>query len=201
MATSEERNHPDGRGAELVSALAGRSGRYLLLYGGALLLAVVMGAVAAYSERLGGDNGPYILLGALLAIAAAVAIVLQWRLGALLLAAALPFEAAINFGPVASGTKVLGLLTIVSLALALLTDHKLFERFARLWQQPLALAVLAFVLWISASILWASDKGEALRTTISFLGLLGLMVVIGLLERRYLLLVWAGFVLSAPLSV
>jgi hypothetical protein len=55
-----------------VSALAGRSGRYLLLYGGALLLAVVVGAVVAYSERFGGDNGPYILLGALLAIAVAV---------------------------------------------------------------------------------------------------------------------------------
>ena len=162
-----------------MSALAGRSGRYLLLYGGALLLAVVVGAVVAYSERFGGDNGPYILLGALLAIAVAVAILLQWRLGALLLVAALPFEAAINFGPVASGMKALALLTFVSFALALLTDQKLFERFARLWQQPLALAVLAFVLWVSVSILWASDKGEALRATITFLGLFGLMVVIG----------------------
>jgi O-antigen ligase len=184
-----------------VSALAGKSGRYLLLYGGALLLAVVVGAVVAYSERFGGDDGPYILLGVLLAIAAAVAIVLQWRLGALLLVAALPFEAAINFGPVASGMKVLGLLTLVSLALALLTDHKLFQRFARLWQQPLALAILAFVLWVSVSILWASDKGAALRTTLTFLGVLGLMAVIGLLESRYLVLAWAAFVSSAALSV
>ena len=97
--------------------------------------------------------------------------------------------------------KALALLTFVSLTLALLMDQKLFERFARLWQQPLALAVLAFVLWISASILWASDKGEALRATVSFLGLLGLTVVIGLLERRYLLLAWAGFVFGAALSV
>ena len=115
-----------------------------------------------------------------------MAIVLQWRLGALLLVAALPFEAAINFGPVASGMKALALLTFVSLALALLTDQKLFERFARLWQQPLALAMLAFVLWVSVSILWASDKGAALRATLTFLGVFGLMVVIGLLESRYL---------------
>jgi O-antigen ligase len=184
-----------------VSALAGRSRRSLLLYGGALLLAIAVGAALAYSQRFGGDNGPYILLGVLLASAVAGAILLQWRLGALLLVAALPFESAIKFGPVASGMKALASLTLVSLALALLTDQRLFERFARLWQQPLALAVLAFVFWVSVSILWASDTGEALRATIQFLGLLGLTVFIGLLERRYLLLAWAGFVLSAALSV
>jgi O-antigen ligase len=184
-----------------VSALAGRSGRHLLLYGGALLLAVVVGAGVAYSERYGGDNGPYILLGLLLAIAIAVAILLQWRLGALLLVAAIPFESAIDFGPVASGTKALGLLTFVSLALALVRDQRLSERFVRLWQQPLALAVGAFVLWVFVSVLWAHDKGDASRTTVSFLGLLGLMVVIGLLERRYLVLAWAGLAFSAALSV
>ena len=184
-----------------MSSLAGKFGRYPLLYGGALLLAVVVGAVVAYSERFGGDNGPYLLVGALLGIAVAGAILLQWRLGALLLVAALPLETAIKFGPVASGMKALALLTFVSFALALLTDKNLFERFARLWQQPLALAVLAFVLWISVSILWASDKGEALRATISFLGLLGLMIFTGMLERRYLLLSWAGLAFSVALSV
>jgi O-antigen ligase len=184
-----------------VSALAGRSGRYLLLYGGALLFAVVVGAAVAYSERFGGDNGPYILLGALLALATAVAILLQWRLGALLLVAALPFEATLNSGPVASGIKALALLTFFSVALALLTDQKLFERFARLWQQPLTLAVLGFVLWASVSILWASDKGATLGKTVTFLGVFGLMIVIGVLERRYLVLAWAVLAFSAALSV
>jgi O-antigen ligase len=185
-----------------VSALAGRSGRYLFLYGGTLLLAGVVGAVVAYSERFGGDNGPYILLGVLLTITAVVAILLQWRLGALLLGAALPFEAILTgFGPVASGIKALALPTFFSLALALLTDRKLFERFARLWQQPLALAVLAFVLWVSLSILWASDKGAALGATVTFLGVFGVMVVFGLLEWRYLVLAWATLVFSAVLSV
>ncbi len=181
--------------------MAGRSRISLPLYGGALLFAIAVGAALAYSERFGGDNGPYILLGVLLTSAVAGAILLQWRLGALLLAAVLPFEPIIKLGPVLSGMKALAALTFVSLVLALLTDQKLLERFARLWQQPLALAVLAFVLWISASILWAPLKGEALRATASFLGLLGLMVVIGLLERRYLLLTWAAFAFSAALSV
>jgi O-antigen ligase len=184
-----------------VSALAARPVRSLFLYGGALLLAVVVGAVVAYSERFGGDNGPYLLLGVLLGIAVAGAILFQWRLGALLLVAALPFETAIKVGVVGSGMRALGLLTVVSLALALLTDKNLFERFARLWQQPLALAVLAFVLWTSASILWAFNRGEALNATVTLLGLMGLVIVVGTLERRYLLLAWAGLVFSAALSV
>src|SRR5215217_649219 len=108
MTTSEERNRPDGRGAGLVSGLADRSGRYLLLYAGALLLAVVVGAAVAYSEGYGGDKGPYLVLGAFLVIAAAVAILLQWRLGALLMCAALPFESAIDFGPRRAGPRPLG---------------------------------------------------------------------------------------------
>ena len=184
-----------------MSAFAGKSGRSPLLYAGALLLAIVVGAVLPYTERFGGDNGPYILLGVLLTIAVAVAILLQWRLGAILLAAVLPFEVVIKLGPVLSGTKALAALTFFSFALALLTDQKHFERFTRLWQQPLARAVLAFVLWVSASNLWAISQGEALRGTITFLGLLGLMVVIGSLEMRYLVLVWAVLVFSAALSV
>ena len=184
-----------------MSALADKSSKYLLLYGGGLLLAVLVGAVVAYSERFGGDSGPYMLLGAILAIAVAAAILLHWRLGAVLLVAALPFEATVNFGAVASGMKVLALLTFASFAAALLTDQEVFKRFARLWQQPLALAVLAFVLWVSISILWATSKGDAVRATLTFMGVLGLMVVIGSLEKKYLMLAWAALVLSAALSV
>jgi O-antigen ligase len=184
-----------------VSALAGRSGRYLLLCGGTLLLAIVVGAAVAYSERFGGDNGPYMLLIVVLAIAAAGAILLQWRIGAVLLVAALPYQQLLNFGPVASGMKALASLTVIAFALALLADRKLFERFARLWQQPLALAVLAFVLWVITSILWAIDKDVALRGAITFLGMLGLTVMIGSLEMRYLVLAWACLVISAALTV
>ncbi len=191
-----------------MSVLAGRYGRNLLLYGGALLLAVGVGAAMAYSERFGGDNGPYLLLVALLATAVAGAILWQWRLGALLLVVVLPYEAIIsyattegNFGSLTSGIKIIALLTLLSFALALLRDRELFERFARLWGQPLALALLAFVLWASVSILWATNTGKAMSETVTYLGLLGLMVMIGALEKRYLLLAWAGLAFSAALSV
>ncbi len=184
-----------------MSVLTGRSGRDLLMYGGALLVTVIVGAILAYSQRFLGDSGPYVLAGALLVATVAGAILLQWRVGAVLMVAALPFEATINLGAVASGGKALALLTFVSFGMALLTDQKLFERFARLWQQPLALAVLAFVLWVSVSILWASDEGEALLETLNFLALLGLVVVIGSLERRYLVLTWTVLACSIALSV
>ena len=184
-----------------MSALASSSGRYRLLYGGALLLAVAVGAVVAYSDRFGGDNGPYMLLGVLLAGAISGAILLQWRLGALLLAAALPFQTLINFGPVASGMKGLGFLTFVSFALALLVDPKLRERFVSLWQQPVALMLLAFVLWVTTSTLWAINRGLALRATVTFVALLGLTIVFGALERRYLVLAWASLAFTAALSV
>jgi O-antigen ligase len=184
-----------------VSALASSSGRYRLLYGGALLLAVAIGAAVAYSDRLSGDNGPYIVLGILLAGGISAAILLQWRLGALLLAAALPFQTLINFGPVASGMKMLGFLTFVSFALALLIDPKLRERFVSLWQQPLALMLLAFVLWVTTSTLWAINRGLALRATVTFVALLGLTIVFGALERRYLVLAWASLAFTAALSV
>jgi O-antigen ligase len=184
-----------------VSALADRLGRYPLLYGGALLLAATMGASVAYSERFGGENGPYILLGVLMAITIAAAILLQWRLGAVLVVASLPYETILTNGAVASGIKALALLTFISCALALLTDQKLIERLARLWQQPLALAVLAFMLWVALSILWASDKVATLAAMVTFGGVFALMVVIGLLEGRYLVLTWAGLMVSAALSV
>jgi O-antigen ligase len=185
----------------MMSALAGRSVRHLILYVCALPLAVVSGAAVAYAQVFVGDNGPYMLVGAFMATVVAAAILLQWRLGGLILLAALPYEAVINAGALASGTKLLALLTFFSLALALVGEPELAERFMRLWQQPLTLAVLAFVLWSLASVLWAYNGGSALAKTITFIGLFGLMVVISMLEARYLVVAWAVIALSAALSV
>jgi hypothetical protein len=80
----------------------------------------------------------------------------------------MPFEDILTRGAVASRPKAQALLTSVSLVLALLTDQTLFERFVRLWQQPLAPAVGAFLLWISVSILWISNNGAALSETVPF---------------------------------
>jgi O-antigen ligase len=201
MAISKERRRPNDRETGLVSVLVRSSGRDLLVYCGVLLVAVTVGVTVAYSQSFLGDKGPYLLAGALLGVAIAGAILLQWRLGALLLVAVLPYESVITFGPVASGNKVIALLTFASLALALMRDQVLFERFLRLWQQPLALAVLAFVLWVSASILWASDQNATSGRIITFLGVFGLMVVVALLEKRYLALTWLVAVLGTALSV
>lgn len=184
-----------------MSVVAGRTGRNLLLYCAALLLAVIVGFVMAYSERVGGDNGPYVLLGAFLAIIVAIAILLQWRLGALLLPATLPIEGLIKTGSLTSGTKALALLTFVSFAFAMLRERGLFEKFLRLCRQPLVPILFIFVLWVFASILWASQQGEAFTRTSTFVGLLGVTVIVGMLEERHLVQFWVIAALSATLSV
>jgi O-antigen ligase len=184
----------------VVSVFVGRSRRSLVLYGGALILALIIGAAIAYAQSFLGDRGPYLVVGALLVVVVAVAILLEWRLGAIMVVAALPFEVVIK-GILGSGMKALALLTIFSLMLALLRDHRLLERFLRLWQQPLTLAVAFFVLWAMVSISWALVQGAALIEVIAFLGGLGLLTVIGMLEERYLTLSWTFAGLSAALSV
>jgi O-antigen ligase len=174
---------------------------YVLLFGGSLLVAIVMGAVIAYAHRFLGDNGPYIVAGACLVAVLLLAILLEWRLGALMLAASLPYQETINIGPLASGMKVLAFLTILSLGLGLMRERELSARFLRLCQQPLTLAVFALVLWVLTSVLWADYQEVALSRTITFAGVFSLMMVVGMLEKRYLLLLWAIIALSATLSV
>jgi O-antigen ligase len=118
-----------------------------------------------------------------------------------MLAALLPYQETINVGPLASGMKVLAFLTILSLGLGLMRERELSARFLRLCQQPLTLAVFAFVLWALTSVLWADYQEAALSRTITFGGVFSLMVVVGMLEKRYLLLLWAFIALSATLSV
>jgi putative inorganic carbon (hco3(-)) transporter len=174
---------------------------YLLLLGNTLLIAIVMGAAIAYAPRFLGDNGPYIVGGAVLVAVVGIAILFKWQLGVLMLVALLPYQETINTGSFTSGFKALTLLTFFSLALGLLREQKLLERFRRLWRQPLTLAVFLFVLWALASVLWASNEGAALARTGTFGGVFGLMVLIGMLEERYLVLLWAILALSAALSV
>jgi O-antigen ligase len=165
------------------------------------LLAVLTGGAVAYAQVFAGDNGVFWLAGAFTGAVVAIAIVLQWRLGVFMLLAILPFESVINVGSLASGTKVLALLTFFSLGIALAKEPVLAERFMRLWRQPLTLAAFAFVLWSLASIVWAYNGGSVLAKTITFLGLFGLMVAVGMLEPRYLGLAWVVTLVSAALSV
>ena len=175
--------------------------KFPFLYGGALLLAVSIGAATAYAPSFLGEGGVYILAGTLVAASVGLAILWEWRFGVLILAAALPYEGALNFGPLASGIKLLALLTFFSLSLGFLRERGLFHRFIELWRQPLTLAVFAFVLWCLTSIVWASNQEATLTRTVTFLGVFGLMVAVGMLERRYLVWMWAITALSAVLSV
>jgi O-antigen ligase len=54
---------------------------------------------------------------------------------------------------------------------------------------------------IASSILWALNGGDALRSSITFLGLLALTIIFGALERRYLVLAVTALAFSAALSV
>ena len=175
--------------------------RYLLLYGGSLLLAFLIGAAIAYAQSFLGDNYAYVLIGVLLVAVVVLAILWEWRIGVLMLPATLPYENALNLGPLASGIKALAMLTFFSLALGLLRERRQFQRFVRLWQEPLTLAVFVFVLWCLVSVLWASYPDAAATRTVTFLGVLGLMVSIGMLETRWLYLLWAVTTLSVIVSV
>ena len=201
MAISAEGRRSTKR-ANVVSTLIQRRGRNLpLIYGGVLLLAFSLGGAVAYTQSFLGDNGPYILVGALLAVSVGLAILWEWRLGVLMLPVMLPYEGTLNIGSLGQGIKVLALLTFFSFALGFLRERTLFHRFIELWRQPLTLTLFAFVLWCLASIVWASNQEAALTRTGTFLGVFGLMVVVGMLERRYLVGLWVITTLSAVLSV
>lgn len=194
-------------GAAIAYVLAKRLGTgYLLLLGGTLVMAITMGAVIAYPQRFpggigDGDFGPYRVVGAFLVAVIVIAILWQWRLSVAVMAAVLPVEGAIKAGSVASGIKVLGLLMFFSLAVGFLVEQKLFERFLRLCQQPLTLTIFLFVLWTLFSTLWASNQEAAWTKVGTFLGVSGLMIVVGMLEERYLVLAWVVMTLSTVAAV
>jgi O-antigen ligase len=143
-------------------------------------------------------------MGVVLVAFTGFAIMLEWRLGAFLLGAALPFEGLLTIGFFASGIKALALVTFSSIGFRLLLDRRLYAKLWYLLQQPLVLTLLALVCWSTVSILWATNKEAALVKTSTFLGLFGLVLTIGLLKERELTLLWAivasGMVLSIPLG-
>ncbi len=167
----------------------------------ALLLSLLAGAAMAYSSWFLGDNGPYFVVTGILGLMLAFAILINWRLGAYALAAVLPFEGLLTYGADTSGIKVLGFLTYSSIALTLLRDPVLFGRFRTLPNQPLFWGVAAFSFWSATSTFWANNQELALIKTATFVGLLGLTITVGLLEKRQLVLMWGLMASSAVLSV
>ncbi len=178
--------------------------KVLFLCACVLLSGVLAGAFVAEASIFEEDFDLYVAMGVVLVAFTGFAILLDWRLGAFLLCAALPFEELLTIGFFASGIKALALVTFSSLGFRMLLDRRLYAKLWHLLQQPLVLTLLAFVCWSTVSILWATNKEAALVKTSTFLGLFGLVLTIGLLKERELHLVWAivalGMVLTIPLG-
>ncbi len=178
--------------------------KVLFLCACVLLSGVLAGAFVAEASIFEEDFDLYVAMDVVLMAFTGFAILLDWRLGAFLLCAALPFEELLTIGFFASGIKALALVTFSSLGFRMLLDRRLYAKLWHLLQQPLVLTLLALVCWSTVSILWATNKEAALVKTSTFLGLFGLVLTIGLLKERELHLVWAivalGMVLTIPLG-
>jgi O-antigen ligase len=169
-----------------------------------LLFGVLAGAFVAEASIFEEDFDLYVAIGVVLVAFTGFAILLEWRLGAFLLGATLPFEGLLAPYSLASGIKALALVTFLSIGFRLLLDRRLYAKLWHLLQQPLVLTLLALMCWSTFSILWATYKEAALVKTSTFLGLFGLVLTIGLLKERELKLLWAivasSMVLSIPLG-
>jgi O-antigen ligase len=178
--------------------------KVLFLFACVLLFGVLAGAFVAEASIFEDGFDLYVAMGVVLVAFTGFAILLEWRLGAFLLGAVLPFEELLTIGFFASGIKALALVTFSSIGFRLLLDRRLYAKLWHLLQQPLVLTLLALVCWSTVSILWATNKDAALVKTSTFLGLFGLVLTIGLLKERELKLLWAivalGMVLSIPLG-
>lgn len=152
-----------------------------------------------YPERV--DLTWIIAAAAIFALLIFAVVLSYWVLGVYLLAATLPFDGILTLGPVASGVKVLALLTFCALGLRLLQDSRLLTELLKLWHNPLVIFASALVVWSAASVLWADEQGVALAKTVTFLGLLALMLVVALLDNRQSTILWGVLAFSTFLSV
>jgi len=175
--------------------------RVLFLCACVLLLGVLAGALVTEASILKYDFDLYVAMGVVMVAFTGFAILLDWRLGAFLLGAALPFEDLLTSGFFGSGIKAIGLVTFSSIGFRLLLDRRLYAKLWHLLQQPLVLTLLALVCWSTVSISWATYKEAALVKTSTFIGLFALVLTIGLLKERELKLLWAIVALSTVLTV
>jgi O-antigen ligase len=175
--------------------------RVLFLCACVLLLGVLAGALVTEASIFEEDFDLYMAMGVVVVAFTGFAILLEWRLGAFLLGAVLPFEDLLTFGFIGSGIKAIALVTLSSIGFRLLLDRRLYAKLWHLLQQPLVLTLLALVCWSTVSISWATYREAALVKTSTFLGLFSLVLIIGLLKERELKLLWAIVALSTVLTV
>lgn len=146
------------------------------------------------------DLWPLALLGAALLGTGLVLMLLDWRHGPLMLAAALPFEGLLS-GAGTSGMKALTAAALVGLLLHLLNDRALLGRALHNLRSDLSLTLAAIVVLSAASMTWALDADAALARTLTFAGVFVLLHLFALLDAPFLRAAWTGLFASAALSV
>jgi hypothetical protein len=159
---------------------------------GAALVAVVLGALAAYS--------PVIALGAAMAIAYVVLVVRDFQVALALWVPLIFFEglAGMQDLPEATGALlVLGWLG--TLVRSWTSSGELGERIPG----PVVVSLAALVLWATASLMWAEVPDAALSVLIRLylVVLFFVMLVNSVGSRRVLIWILGAFVLGAAISV
>jgi hypothetical protein len=141
----------------------------------------------------------YVLLAALIASGAFLTL-RDWRVGALLIAAALPFEGLLP-GLGAGGMKALTGAALLGLALHLMRNAALLARALANLRSGLSLALLALIAWSALSMLWALEPLDALARTVTFCGVFALLHLFALLDPPSLRRTWLVLLASAALTV
>lgn len=141
----------------------------------------------------------FALLGVLLASAFVMSL-RDWRIGALLIALALPFEGLLpKLG--AGGMKVLVAVAVPGLALHLASRPELLARALGNVRSGVSLALLGLIAWSAASLLWALSPADALARTATFAGLFLVLQLFALLDPAFVKRCWLALLASAALTV
>lgn len=131
----------------------------------------------------------------------ALLILSKWTLGVYLLAFILPFEDLLVLSPMASATKGIMALTLLSIGFQLFRNRTLASRLAISLREPTTVAFGFFTVWALASTYWAVNPLASVQKTIAFIGAFALMVLTSVLSENELKTLWTVLITSAALSV
>lgn len=146
------------------------------------------------------DYWPLLTLLIVLGLAGFALTLRDWRVGTLLLAAALPFEGLMP--QVGAGSmKLLSAVALLGLLVHLLHDRALLTRALVNLRTGVSLGMLALVAVAALSTLWATSAPAALGRTVTFAGLFLLLHLFALLDAPWLRRAWTALLASAALTV
>ena len=146
------------------------------------------------------DYWPLLALLLVLGLVALALMLRDWRMGALVLAVALPFEGLLpQLG--AGSMKLLTAAALLALTVHLLHDPALLARVRANLRSGVSCALLVLVALAALSMLWAASPAAALGRTVTFAGVFLLLHLFALLDERFLRLAWTALLASAALTV